>query len=328
MSNSYRHRLIITHRCNTTCPHCFNIDDRTILKDMDYDLLEKYLEGVKDYIKDDNVAIMGGEPTIHERFADIIELVSKYFNRCTIFTNGINDTVFFENPIFMKLIKDLRLRIVFNGFKFQEKKWLKYFINGEAFDGLRMLPIRIHIVVNERNFISNLNKIERIVNTYPRGFYMFSLSSDVSHNVFDENKRKEYQELWISFNKRFREIYKFNDHVVNTDHPYPTCFISDDISVNCNETDIRCGERCGAVFGDHGLIDPDFGIYHCNQFRYYLGNIYEKGEIPLTYHEVLEKLNYGTKMKVELLKSKVEKCNNCPVVEFCKGGCFVNQLLK
>ncbi len=83
--------ILITNYCNQNCPFCFartemkktTIDREMSLKDFE-DVLKKMKRN-----KIDTVKLLGGEPTLHSKFEEIIKMSLNYFSNVQVFTNGI-----------------------------------------------------------------------------------------------------------------------------------------------------------------------------------------------------------------------------------------------
>lgn len=331
---AFTHRLIFTHRCNAKCPHCFNINDRHLLQedqDMDYDKLEKYLNLNALYISTQVAKIMGGEPTIHHRFIDMMKLVTSKFRSASIFTNGLQSSIniLTSDAFINDMIMRGQIGLTFNCLTFNDIKWLEYISpNGKLFDGRNHHQISIHFVVNERNAQFLLNKMKRIVRTYPPQYFKIILSADVGADVFNKENKEKYKSLWIGFLKEARAICG-SDRKFAWDHAIPLCFF-DDATAEAIYTlnNIPVFNKCTCYDYCSGLIDPDFSIWFCNQFRYKVGNVFENPEKPLIFTEIDQLLRDARPKKTELMRNAFDECKTCPVVDYCKGGCFCNQLLK
>ena len=86
--------IAILNYCNLKCPYCF-ADDMIHEKSkaITIDDLRKILEWVA-RTPENHVGLIGGEPTLHPEFDNILKEINKYCKECntsaTLFTNGIN----------------------------------------------------------------------------------------------------------------------------------------------------------------------------------------------------------------------------------------------
>lgn len=327
---AYSNRLILTHRCNAKCPHCFNLNDRHLLSeddDMDYDKLERYVEHNECYLQNSPIKLMGGEPTIHPRFSDIVNMLILRLGYINVFTNGLKSSIkiLLSDPLVTNSILDGACRLTFNSMTFNDKVWLEE-INNSLQDFRHTFTL--HNVINERNYKFVLNKMKRIVDNYPPQIYRITLSCDVSINIFNKIDRENYRKVWLGFLKDARKVVGPNV-VFNWDHAFPYCFFDNEtieIVKSINPVPVR--NFCSCFIHSSGLIDPDFSIWFCNQFRHKVGNVYENGDAPLSYGEIDRKLKEARVEKNKILLENVEDCKDCSMIDFCRGGCYCNHLLK
>ena len=85
--------ILITNLCNQNCPYCFAVDEfgkdkRQEMSFVDFKKVLRFLKKSNDV----NVRLMGGEPTLHLRFREIVEYSLKNKFLVHIFTNGIFST--------------------------------------------------------------------------------------------------------------------------------------------------------------------------------------------------------------------------------------------
>lgn len=87
--------IAITNYCNLQCPYCFA---NHFIKDEDkenitIEQLNKILEFLARSEQCGRIGLIGGEPTLHPQFADILQIASDFSvahnTNCTFFTNGI-----------------------------------------------------------------------------------------------------------------------------------------------------------------------------------------------------------------------------------------------
>ena len=81
-------RIVIelTNRCNLSCGHCFE-ERHAATGDLPLEILEKVLRDGKS-CGIEQVSFTGGEPTIHRRFEEIIDLVSQAGYPFSFVSNG------------------------------------------------------------------------------------------------------------------------------------------------------------------------------------------------------------------------------------------------
>lgn len=85
--------IVINEACNLKCPYCFA--NEFVNKDSQEISIHNFKEAVS-FIKTSSnfngrIGIIGGEPTVHSQFSNILNEVSQDFeiSHCVIYTNGI-----------------------------------------------------------------------------------------------------------------------------------------------------------------------------------------------------------------------------------------------
>jgi MoaA/NifB/PqqE/SkfB family radical SAM enzyme len=82
--------ILLTNTCNQECPYCFARQEmkRSKIKEMSLENFKKVVNYLKKN-KINSLRLMGGEPTIHSRFQQVIKLGINNFGNIVIFTNGL-----------------------------------------------------------------------------------------------------------------------------------------------------------------------------------------------------------------------------------------------
>lgn len=79
----------LTNRCNFSCVHCIRGEDGPY-HDLPVTIIDKVLTEVRAYQPIRLVALTGGEPTLHPKFSEIVELVTTHGYPFTFVSNGWN----------------------------------------------------------------------------------------------------------------------------------------------------------------------------------------------------------------------------------------------
>jgi len=78
--------VMVTERCNAHCPHCINREYRSSAEIALADFVElSHFLSAKGYTQ---IRIMGGEPTIHPDFKDVVRIAQLDFPHVVVMTNG------------------------------------------------------------------------------------------------------------------------------------------------------------------------------------------------------------------------------------------------
>lgn len=103
--------IVITDKCNLHCPYCFANDFVNKSKVVHEITIENFKKAL-DFALSENserVGIIGGEPTLHSKFSEILTLLinDDRVKKVLIYTNGINLNRYFhllQNPKFQFLV--------------------------------------------------------------------------------------------------------------------------------------------------------------------------------------------------------------------------------
>jgi len=81
--------ILLTEVCNMACPYCFAKETMVAppKKEMSYNDFQRLLVFLRDS-QETEIRLMGGEPTLHSQFKEIINLAISYNFKVKIFTNG------------------------------------------------------------------------------------------------------------------------------------------------------------------------------------------------------------------------------------------------
>ena len=143
-------RFYITEKCNARCRNCFNREERNSSQ-MEIDKFEELC----DFFSTNGYAllkVMGGEPTLHPQFEEMMLLAQQYFPQISLFTNGMSDSLLKFRP----REKD---NVVYN-FNFNHA------LNSERLllnqPGKRSLEIQIKQNTNTEKLINDIKRIYNI----------------------------------------------------------------------------------------------------------------------------------------------------------------------
>ena len=294
------HRIVLTERCNMNCPHCFNANDR-LKGEMDADILIRYMRENAQYLHHYSLKIMGGEPTLHPRFTEVVDEACKYFGRVSIFTNG-------RKP-------ELLLRW------FPNKVGIT--VNGHTYKIGHLFPnTTVHFVIVNDDFSRIFETIKRV----PNAFIIISPNTQV--NLFDEKELEEYRKLWVkALTTILPDVPKDR---FTLDHCLPICFYTEDMLAELHASGLVHSWQSDSVIccseSVIGLIDYNFDYYFCNQTRIKLGSILREDGTPKSTPEIQDMLKGSCRKKIDGIRQLSKKCRACKALPLCKVGCYYNIL--
>lgn len=284
-------RVYITEKCNANCVNCFNNSTRTN-KEMTCAVFEKLCIWLSEN-KIKHLKIMGGEPTIHSNFVDIISLAQRYFDRIGIFTNGIDDQIY---RIKLRNNDSITYNFTFNHFLSKEKLHL---LNG----GRRSLEVQILANSDEHEIIQRIKDLFSENEKVPH----VSLTLDCKANIFQEKKIVLPKLLFVE-----RELLD-SGIPFSYDHKIPFCYLF--------KTGLRYGNSSLCTISSSGVIDANLNLRYCLQNTSPLIPICHDGVFipwPLV-------INQLTKQYFQLRLQSLDKiCSNCIFFGTkCNGGCWI-----
>lgn len=285
-------RMYITESCNARCPNCFNRMKRSG-DEMDISHFEKLCS----YFRNngvDHLKIMGGEPTVHPDFSEMMTIAQKYFKTVSVFTNSISDRILDFFPR-----EDDSIIYNFRFAKILDKKKLMF-----ERPGRRSLEIQITSMTNVEDLAGNIARISKLgpphqINT--------CLTLDCTENIFEYREAlvKKYEYIW-----RFCEDLGF---IMGQDHLAPFCFVKG-TKIPIPKEGAICRISCA------GLIDASYNVKFCNQFSDRSIPLIEDGDIiPFTKYQEFLKQCFDAITK----ESESKGCSDCAMYRvLCNGGCF------
>lgn len=287
-------RIILTEKCNANCPNCFNKDYR-LAKDMTYEnakFIAKFLSngGVE------KLKIMGGEPTTHEEFPELFEMLQYYFKTLILFTNAKNDLIYKINP---RDEDSIIYNFNFINKDFNDKKLLL------SKKGIRNFEVQVTNDMDLNIYKEKLRLIKQgLSNSKKLNLY---LTLDCTSNIF--LNRNKIIENWNDLTQFIENELKSNFYI---DHIIPLCFYKNS-NMNIKQIPYICNYMCA------GLIDTNLDLRYCNQYPKILTHIDEN----ISFKEVIELLKNGYEDKMKFQRES--KCSVCKNFEIsCNGGCFTN----
>lgn len=314
------HRIILTELCNKSCSHCFNRDFRT-KGEMDVDILFKFIRENAMYLPQLEFKIMGGEPTLHPRFYEVVDEACKHYRLTSLFTNGSTMHKIAKEPMMIKHHFSGRLQYLINGFTFDIDKYPEY----EEY----VYRISLHCVVPLENVDSFIEKVlmytERVPNCY------IAISPDTQVNLFDDEILEKYRKSWIKSLTSIIPILINRGINFGYDHNFPICFFTQEMIdelhkynlTNLYNARICC---CGEI--TMGLIDYNFDLYYCNQTRFKIGSMLDTNGNLKSFDEINHMLQGMPKVKTDKICEMSDKCKECRALSSCKVGCYYNALCK
>lgn len=308
------HRIVLTEACNKACPHCFNADQRNAKHMNTEKLFAFWMENMPyGWLKNSELKIMGGEPTLHPEFLSVADLAIQLFGHISLFTNGTN-LQYVTHPDILAAHWGDKFQFIINGYTFDFDLWRAW--------GKYYKKMQLHFVVpdfsaSRKEMVTKIKFLAKVIAPVQTHFI---LSGDTQVNIFDTVKLLDYRWNYIEAMKAIIPLLREYGHTYSFDHTFPQCFWTQEMITELAEADIEPVHLmrqscCDTILG---LMDTNFDIWYCNQTRLKVGNAFVNGK-PRQIEEILRMLR---DMPCKKCAELIGKCRECPAQITCKSACW------
>ena len=318
--------IIITNQCNLKCPYCFasQITNQDI-NHIQLQQFEKIANWLINKTGDTRIGLIGGEPTLHPHFDQILLKMQEYHNlypelTSTLFTNGLNllpylDLIPNEMNILIninKLNTSLNQKLLEVLDTLYEKQWLQDQYKVKVFPTQKItLGCNLYPELTDYNFFWDI--IER----YPEINKFIRISVAAPTKEEDKNNKQQYYENMLPIFTNFiikSKQYYFK--ILNDCNQLPICYLKNNPELLkylesyafhlksriCEPViDINQNFEATCCFGISELVD-------CTKFK----NVFDLNKY------------FEYKIISKKLFEKNQICQNCDKFKYmqCQGGCF------
>ena len=325
--------LTLNRTCNLRCKWCYARDTEyksslTMSKDLAFELIDFF-----DSINVKHIILIGGEPTIHPDFFEIIEYAKEKKIKCALVTNGL----MFNNDEFIDKYKSVGMNSVSLSFKGEDEKTYKEITGFDGFqetiDIIKKLvssdiSVSVSMVLTENNMNSFTDVIPTLLNAGVRRFH-FSFCYDfnlcgVKKDIFSP----------ISLLEMFGNIYEKLNYLTNghftLQNGLPLCYWDKTLlrkMIKRRQISTVCQllTRKGLIFDSEGYHIPCNAMYALK-----LGKFGENFRDPSSFKQYLNS-EVVQKTYQKLCGVPDENCLHCNKLVHCGGGCvcqYTNYKLK
>ena len=316
--------LTINRACNLRCSWCYaKMTGFSKMNSMSMPLVESSVRLLKD-LSLESVILIGGEPTIHPKFLDIVRLVKLSGLKTYLVTNAIK----LSNPKFLDAVLSAGISSITVSFKASNAHDYKKFTGKDAFE--RTLKAIRNICETKVHHVVNITACEALIKNFDEMIEVIAESGAKSFSV-DSGKPiiladKTYADGMGSpeqMAKFFMEIYpklkkagiNFSVKIAVPFCLFPRTFIDSVIE----DGNILTG--CQMVSGRGIIIDPEGKLVPCNHLCHLsFGGLGKDFVTAEEYVRLRRK-----KEVVEFYKAASacphENCVSCSYWEICGAGC-------
>lgn len=308
----------ITDSCDQRCRHCyiFSENNHIKLKEMSWPEIQSVFQNCLQMCSQANRVpyfyITGGDPILHSRFWDLMELFKSKKIAFSILGNPfhLNDEV-------CRRLKDCgceRYQLSIDGLRDTHdaiRKPGSFDTTLKKISCLRNAGIRCAIMttVSGTN-IAEIPEIVDLVVEHKADIFAFARYCPTSFEKSTHISPEQYHDLLDVLWQKF-ELYKDSGTSFNLKDHLWTLFLHEKglftIPENLNEEMIYDGCNCANC---HLTILPKGEVYACRRFESNIGNVFE---------EKLFEIFTGDNMNQFRDYEKFEKCSRCELKRFCRG---------
>lgn len=322
--------ITINRACNLRCNFCYT--NKLGFKkesDMKWGDFLSALEFCKEAgVK--NVTLIGGEPTVYDRFFDCIKVLNDYGFDFVVVTNG----VLFSNDRFMEKALESGIKnagVISVSVKDVDEAWYVKTTGVSAFEktfkgywNLKRngIPTAFSFVITPENIDRILEGVKKFYDPCDNHYIGLSICYDFNETM---NKNPNFLEEinYPDFIHRFVELIpeldKITDGKWNLQCGIPRCLIrKDDLEKIASHTYVGC-----QLIDNWGLVlDTDLTIIPCNSsFGMRLGKLGKDFKNFDEYTDFCQNKG-GDKIRDYLRSLPSKKCLDCELLKYCKGGCI------
>lgn len=323
--------LTLNRACNLRCEWCYAKERKFKVSDDMSIAVAKHLidmcvdNGVRNFI------IIGGEPTIHPYFFELLEYISNHELKAIIVTNGIR---FADESFCSKFASYKETTHVSISLKGANNLYYKEHCGAAVYDivlkGINNCR-KFNIIYSLTYVLSaeNIKSVEMFAKEVREcgidDFIAFSFCNEVIQpsGNFDTTYKESHP---LMVNKIFSDMYQNVNEILNgkfsLHQTLPLC-MCDEETLKIMKSHNQIATSCHVHNRDGIIFDSDGAILLCNHF---VG--YGIGKCGVDYFDAASLANFWDSEKMimshQLLTSMPsEQCNTCELSNYCGGGCCI-----
>lgn len=310
--------ILLTNYCNRNCPYCFAMDKvkvgtddasdgRTFMDLRDFEYCLNFLQRNRLRV----VALLGGEPTLHPNFIEILERCKKdsFFNHIKLFTNGLVSDPIVE---YLSNFKGPELHIALNihhPSDYPTGQWKKIETVLERLGPQIGLGYNIYQTHNDFNYLLKLFLKYRLVPHIRLGLTQPILGVNNAHLALEDFSAVAEEIVAAA------ENFAQNNLFFSFDCGFPFCMFTLEQHKKLLSCAINFKSLCAPIID----IGPDLSVWRCFPLscldNRHLNEFETRMDIEFYYHETFR--------AYEPL-GIYSRCVGCPYRRqgLCTGGCL------
>ncbi len=315
--------LVVNYNCNNRCLWCYQKDAPIVEKTMGIETAVDSFEFLRG-LGIEECIILGGEPTLHRRLPEIIELSIKSNIRPTIITNGRK----LAKPKYVDLLvgaglKSLCVSVEGTSPKTHDQITKRVGSFKQTLSGIQNtldqgLKVSTATTISEEN-LSDVVGIVQFLSQLGVSEIGFNIATTNTNP--DVYKNEMLLSETIGIMKQIIEAGKQNDVPIHFAASIPLCLAEEN-----SEIDQHFRGNCFVYYGGGLVVDPDGQILPCVHWvNCHIDSIYTKSGTVKSADQFLKGWNIGIprKFRENLWRYPAKRCSTCKrwSDESCIGGC-------
>ena len=316
--------IILTSYCNLHCPYCFanEMINTEEIKNISIAQFQHILDWIsKTPLEGQRIGLIGGEPTLHPQFDEILDIVGKFCleHNCfsILFTNGIYINKFLSNiPSKMVILLNFNIPTAMT-----PQQWESLNINIEKMHKIGWLyksedikNAKVTIGCNLCLEITDYSFFWDTIDKYP-GIpeVRMSVTSPINP-VYKVDKDLYYTSMKPVLLEFVEQANKRNISISADCNQIPICYFTEEEFAKLYNMNRRGKVICEPIID----ITPDFQASSCFG-AYDLVDCNEFETISDLHRHLLYK-----KVAPKVLNNRIGRCENCKLFDLtkCQGGCL------
>lgn len=294
--------IILTTRCNRKCPFCFT----GIVKHSDMTM--ENINYIFDFLHNNNInefRMLGGEPTLHHNFIEIVEQARERGFRLFLMTNGITDSdiVDYLNTINIRILCNVSPQYKDIDDNVQKREYFLSTLSNKVAQAVTMTQPFVDI----HRLLTNIEKYKLVKHIRVGIAHPICKARLQNKYLHPLNYKAAGRVLTDIFNKCEKQNIN-----LSTDCGILPCMFDDIANVNTNVC------SCSPVLD----VDTNLDVFYCYPTqRDYHVNLREYKTIRQLYDHFVQK--YATIKK----QNFSSECELCTINTTCYKGCISHKLM-
>lgn len=321
--------LTINRNCNLSCQWCYAYEYTHTENQMDVELAKKLID-ISISVGSKSFFLIGGEPTIHPYFFDILKYIIKSKSDIIVVTNGI----MLENDDFCEKIEKLSYDRLHFGISLKgssENEYIQFCKNGAWHLVLQGLDncdkynfsYSLSYVLTPEN-VKHLNSFAQRIKDYGinKNISLIICNDTITCNGDVVKNSCHPLEIDKLLSEKYKDVCEILNEKISLHQTLPLCQVNKEmldymISKNKVTTSCHVHKRNGLIF------DTDGSILLCNNLAgFRLG----KFGVDFCDAKTLQSFwdsEYAVKLYNQFTSMPSQECQECNISSLCGGGCCI-----